>query len=149
MLYRLAAIMLTALLMARVALACVAAIGERPALLTARPAATGTPSPVAPLPLTLFDVTGRDWLYDTEWLAPDDRRIVDAPRSRLPLTLTGIVLSSHPRRSLAIVAQGAQQFSLQEQDALPSGGATVVRIFADRVIIAHQGRYESLIMEPG
>lgn len=70
----------------------------------------------------------------------------DAPLSALKLQVTGIVASQDPARSIAIIAKDSRQFSQGIGDAVPGYEAKIAAIFADRVIIAYQGRYESLLL---
>ncbi|WP_413676610.1 type II secretion system protein N [Pantoea dispersa] len=79
-------------------------------------------------------------------LNADDPRLLNAPLSRLPFSVTGILNSSNPQKSLAILTAGTQQFLVSVNDTLQGSTARVVRIFADRLILAHQDRYETLLM---
>jgi general secretion pathway protein C len=75
-----------------------------------------------------------------------DSSLRDAPPSALKINLTGIVASATPARSIAIIAKDSKQFSLGVGDNTPGYDAKIAAIFADRVVISYQGRYESLLM---
>ncbi|WP_375055064.1 type II secretion system protein GspC [Zobellella sp. DQSA1] len=68
----------------------------------------------------------------------------DAPVSLLNFHVTGIVASPVAALSIAIVAQGNRQYSLGVGDTLPGHNASISAIFADRVVISYQGKYETL-----
>ncbi|MCV9879508.1 type II secretion system protein GspC [Brenneria izbisi] len=68
----------------------------------------------------------------------------DIPLSTLGISLTGILASEDDGRSIAIIAKDSQQYSRGEGDAVPGYEAKIVTIFADRVVLQYQGRYEAL-----
>ncbi|MFC3396281.1 type II secretion system protein GspC [Brenneria rubrifaciens] len=68
----------------------------------------------------------------------------DIPLSTLDITLTGILASEDDKRSIAIIAKDSQQYSRSVGDAIPGYEAKIVTIFADRVVLQYQGRYEAL-----
>lgn len=73
----------------------------------------------------------------------------DAPETQLDLHLQGTLAAQDPKSGLAIIAddRGNESF-YGVGDDLP-GGATLYEIHAERVILARQGRYESLkLREP-
>ncbi|PVZ84755.1 type II secretion system protein GspC [Serratia sp. S1B] len=70
----------------------------------------------------------------------------NAPPSSLKINLTGIVASANAERSIAIIAKDNKQFSLAVGDLVPGYDARIASIFADRVVISYQGRYESLLL---
>nr|WP_113865029.1 type II secretion system protein GspC [Brenneria salicis]NMN90997.1 type II secretion system protein C (GspC) [Brenneria salicis ATCC 15712 = DSM 30166]RBP66491.1 type II secretion system protein C (GspC) [Brenneria salicis ATCC 15712 = DSM 30166]RLM32056.1 type II secretion system protein GspC [Brenneria salicis ATCC 15712 = DSM 30166] len=68
----------------------------------------------------------------------------DIPLSTLDISLTGILASEDGGQSIAIIAKDSQQYSCGEGDAVPGYEAKIVTIFADRVVLQYQGRYEAL-----
>ncbi|ALX95867.1 hypothetical protein AV650_21010 [Serratia fonticola] len=75
-----------------------------------------------------------------------DQALRNAPPSSLKLNLTGIVASPSPERSIAIIAKDSKQFSLGVGEKVPGYDARIASIFADRIVIAYQGNYESLLL---
>ncbi|MEN5016771.1 type II secretion system protein N [Erwinia sp. Eh17-17] len=93
------------------------------------------------------------WFTAPEQLsAPEDGEPVDAvllqaPPSTLPFVISGLLSNSQPSLSMAVLQAGSQQVIVTKGNTLPSTDAVVVRIFPDRVVIRHQGRYESLFIK--
>ncbi len=68
----------------------------------------------------------------------------EAPDTQLRLTLKGVLAARESRNAKAIIADaGGQEDTYGIDDALP-GGATLKEIHADRVILMHNGRFETL-----
>ena len=67
----------------------------------------------------------------------------DAPETALNLELRGIVSSADPESGFAIIVAGGRQAAYDVGDEVP-GGAEVRGIYADRVVLLHNGRYETL-----
>jgi general secretion pathway protein C len=69
---------------------------------------------------------------------------VDAPETRLKLTLSGVLASDDPESARAIVGDPrGKEESYAVGDPLP-GGATLSEIFPDRIILERGGRFETL-----
>lgn len=69
---------------------------------------------------------------------------IDAPETRLSLTLRGVVATDNTELARAIIAeQNRDERSYRIGDNLP-GGAELMEIHADRVILRRAGRYETL-----
>ncbi|MGD2074131.1 MAG: type II secretion system protein GspC [Gammaproteobacteria bacterium] len=69
---------------------------------------------------------------------------VDAPETRLKLTLSGVFASDEPGKARAIVGDPrGQEDSYAVGDPLP-GGATLSEIYPDRIILERSGRFETL-----
>jgi|GEM_PF-2255416 len=79
-------------------------------------------------------------------IAADDARLFEAPASQLPYQVAGILSSSAPEKASAIIISGKSQSMVSVGETLAGSQAEIIRVFADRVIIAHQGVYESLRM---
>jgi len=74
-----------------------------------------------------------------------DNIIRHAPPSSLKLRLAGVVVSSDPKNSMAIIAKDSKQLTLFVGDSLPGYSAKIMSILSDRIVISYQGRYESLL----
>ncbi|WP_067515270.1 type II secretion system protein GspC [Endozoicomonas ascidiicola] len=72
----------------------------------------------------------------------------DIPVSRIAARITGLVFSSNPEGSLAIIRSGSSDLTYRKGDTLKGTQATVDAIYSDRVIIQNGVRYESLLMYP-
>lgn len=83
---------------------------------------------------------------EDERMSSDDERLFNAPASTLPVQITGIISSSLPQRSLLIIQSNGGQLSLSPGERLPASNAELIRIFPDRAIIYHNGKYASLKM---
>jgi general secretion pathway protein C len=84
----------------------------------------------------LFGEAGKDAVQQA---AP-----IDAPETRLNLTLHGVIAADIPENARAIIAeQNRNERSYRIGDNLP-GGAELSEVHADRVILRRAGRYETL-----
>lgn len=72
---------------------------------------------------------------------------VDAPPTRLNLTLVGVVASTDQQRSLAVVANRGQQNTYGINEEIEGTQAVLKAVFSDRVIIDNSGRDETLMLE--
>ena len=70
------------------------------------------------------------------------------PRSRLSARITGIVASSIPERSLAIINYRSADKTYRIGDPLAGANAEVVDIYPDRVIVRNNGQHEALLLYP-
>ncbi|PJR48967.1 type II secretion system protein GspC [Klebsiella sp. H-Nf2] len=79
--------------------------------------------------------------------APTDAtHLNQVPVSSLKLRLTGLLASSNPARSIAIIEKGNQQVSLSSGDTVPGYDARIVAILPDRIIVNYQGRKEAILL---
>lgn len=79
--------------------------------------------------------------------ATQQREIINAPETRLNLELTGIVADTADRRSRALVKNAEnKQESYAIGDTI-SNGVKLHAIYATRVILDRNGRYETLTLE--
>ena len=71
--------------------------------------------------------------------------LADTPETQLKLTLKGVMAASDPARGQAVIADASrrEEAVYRVGDAVP-GGATLAQIFADRVVLSRQGRFELL-----
>ena len=121
----------------------------------------GKPSPVAqrnePAPLpppaqTYATLQALEWFATQASSAAtpagdEDQQIVHAVQSSLPFRLSGLLSNSDARLSMAVFQHGNQQRVVSIAEQLPGTQASVVRIFPDRVVIRHNGRYEAFYIK--
>ncbi len=72
---------------------------------------------------------------------------VDAPQTRLNLTLVGVVASNDDAFSLAVIANRGQQATYGLNEQIEGTRVTLKAVFADRVIIDNAGRDETLMLD--
>ena len=70
------------------------------------------------------------------------------PVSRLAVKITGLVASTIPENSLAIIRSGSTDSTYRPGDTLKGTQARIESIYPDRVIIRNGVRFESLLMYP-
>jgi len=80
-------------------------------------------------------------------VAPVTKTVTSAPKTNLNLQLAGVVASSDPSRSLAIIANRGNQETYVIDDSVSGTQARVHQIFADRVILDNSGRFETLYLD--
>lgn len=78
---------------------------------------------------------------------PVKQVITDAPKTNLSLQLTGVVASTHEQNGLAVIASSGSQETYSVGDKINRTSAILKEVFADRVIIANAGRYETLMLD--
>lgn len=71
----------------------------------------------------------------------------DAPKTQLNAQLNGVLASSDPAKSIAIIAHNGLQNSYGIGDYIDGTQARIRQVFADRVIIARDGRDETLMLD--
>ncbi|UXI01185.1 type II secretion system protein GspC [Photobacterium sp. TY1-4] len=71
----------------------------------------------------------------------------DAPETRLSLTLVGVVASTKPGTSLAVIANRGRQNTYGLNEAIEGTRATLQAVYVDRVIIRNSGRDETLMLD--
>ena len=76
--------------------------------------------------------------------APSEQDAANAPRTSMPLVLTGIIAADDPRDGLAIVGQNAATAKVYAVGDNVPGGAKLHSVYADRVVIDRGGHLESL-----
>ena len=73
--------------------------------------------------------------------------VQDAPQTRLKLTLSGVVASSEPASSAAIIEYQGNQETYGIGDKITGTRASLSQVYADRVIIKLSGRLETLMLD--
>lgn len=92
--------------------------------------------------LNLFGVTGEMPVVVSPPLAEIE---IKATKTRLDLTLQGIVYASQEREAVAMIVHQGRQEQYRIGDKLPVGGRVELsRVYLDHVILDNSGRYESL-----
>lgn len=92
----------------------------------------------------LASVAGLDLFGRAEQQTAEEPRAVDAPQTRLNLTLRGVVAAGEgPSARAIIAAPGQPEEHYRIGDNLP-GGAVLDQVLADRVILRRGGRLEAL-----
>ncbi|WP_390903524.1 type II secretion system protein GspC [Vibrio paucivorans] len=73
--------------------------------------------------------------------------VQDAPKTRLNLTLVGVVASSNASRGLAVIANRGSQATYGINEQIEGSRASLKAVLADRVIIDNAGRDETLMLD--
>lgn len=84
--------------------------------------------------------------YQREVVA-EKQEVKDAPKTRLNLILVGVVSSSDPTKSLAVVSNRGAQETVGVDEMITGTRAKVVSVLPDRIIIENAGRDETLMLE--
>lgn len=71
----------------------------------------------------------------------------DAPKTQLNAQLNGVLASSDPAKSIAIIAHNGLQNSYGIGDLIDGTQAKIRQVFPDRVIIERDGRDETLMLD--
>ncbi|MGI2260933.1 type II secretion system protein GspC [Shewanella sp. GXUN23E] len=73
--------------------------------------------------------------------------ITDAPKTTLSIQLTGVVASTAERNGLAVIESRGSQDTYSLGDKISGTSASLKEVYADRVIITNNGRYETLMLD--
>lgn len=74
-------------------------------------------------------------------------QVTEAPETSLNVILTGVVASSNSERSSAIIESQGKQQTYGIGDKIRSTSAVLAEIHADRIILRHRGRLETLMLD--
>lgn len=101
--------------------------------------------------IDLSDVHNAHWFgrYQAD-AAPVVRQqpvVTDAPKTKLNLTLVGVVASSNGNKSLAVIANRGQQATYGLDEVIEGTRAKLKAVLVDRVIIENAGRDETLMLD--
>lgn len=107
---------------------------------TEEQALAGLYGSVAPPPVT--DTDKRFYIHEP---IDDDALLLAAPRAQLAASLVGVLISSKPENTLAIIESAGKQVSYVPGDRI-AGKFTILRILPDRVVINQNGFYAALIL---
>ncbi len=75
------------------------------------------------------------------------QKVVDAPKTRLNLTLVGVVASNDASKNLAVIANRGSQATYGINEIIDGTRAKLKAVLPDRVIIDNSGRDETLMLE--
>ena len=78
---------------------------------------------------------------------PVAEMITDAPKTSLSIQLTGVVASTAERNGLAVIESRGSQETYSLGDKIKGTSASLKEVYADRVIITNNGRYETLMLD--
>ncbi|WP_299009353.1 type II secretion system protein GspC [uncultured Shewanella sp.] len=74
-------------------------------------------------------------------------QITDAPKTSLSIQLTGVVASTKEQQGLAVIASSGGQETYSLGDKIKGTSASLKEVYADRIIITNNGRYETLMLD--
>lgn len=72
------------------------------------------------------------------------QKVIDAPETRLRLSLKGVFASSNPKQALAIIAASKGEDKTYHIGDKVSGGALLHAVYDDRIILKRNGKLETL-----
>lgn len=75
------------------------------------------------------------------------QEVVDAPKTSLNVTLVGVVASDNKNLSAAIIQSSGTQETYGVGDMITGTRAKLENVLADRVLIKHSGRIETLMLD--
>lgn len=79
---------------------------------------------------------------------PTKQKVVEAPKTKLNLSLTGVITSPDPNQSRAMIeVQRGQTSVVLVGNEIGSTGAKLDAVFADHILIQHRGALEKLVIE--
>lgn len=81
-----------------------------------------------------------------ETIAAPVSAVIDAPETRLSLTLKGIIALSAGTDGRALIAEGSAAEKIYQVGDSLSGGAILHEVLADKVILKRGGRFETLTL---
>ncbi|WP_428809640.1 type II secretion system protein GspC [Vibrio lamellibrachiae] len=85
-------------------------------------------------------------VYQQESKPVEKPVVQDAPKTKLNLTLVGVVASSDESKSLAVIANRGSQSTYGIREQIEGTRAQLKAVFSDRVIIDNSGRDETLML---
>lgn len=85
--------------------------------------------------------------HQTDAPVVEQPKVQDAPKSRLNVVLVGVVTSSNPAKSLAVIANRGQQVTYGIDEVIEGTRAKLIQVQSDRVIIDNSGRNETVMLD--
>ena len=92
----------------------------------------------------LFEVGAYHLFGDAKKTVVPQQKVIDAPETRLRLTLKGIFASTNISEALAIISSSKGQDKTYRIGQKVTGGATLHAVYTDRVILKRNGKLETL-----
>lgn len=80
-------------------------------------------------------------------IKPTQPKLEDAPKSRLNVVVVGVVTSTNPQKSLAVIAKAGKQATYGIDEVIEGTRAKLVQVQSDRVIVDNAGRNETVMLE--
>ncbi len=112
------------------------------------PVVAPTPSTSSPPPVSGLDAVAALHLFGQSEAptAVPAQSVIDAPETRLSLTLKGIVAVSDGGHGRALIAEGSAAEKVYKVGDALSGGAVLHEVLADKVILKRGSRFETLTL---
>lgn len=92
----------------------------------------------------LQDVSAFHLFGDAKKQPVVQQKVIDAPETRLRLSLKGVFASSNPKQALAIIAASKGEDKTYHIGDKVSGGALLHAVYDDRIILKRNGKLETL-----
>lgn len=98
-----------------------------------------------------IDFSGYQWFgqaaTNTKAEAVKPQAVTQAPKTKLNLTLSGLVASSDIKKSMAIIEYQGKQATYAINDKITGTRAVIHQIHPDRLILKNSGKYETLMLD--
>lgn len=92
----------------------------------------------------LQDVSAFHLFGDAKKQPVVQQKVIDAPETRLKLSLKGVFASSNPKQAMAIIAASKGEDKTYHIGDKVSGGALLHAVYDDRIILKRNGKLETL-----
>jgi len=110
------------------------------------PAAEPPAAAAAPQHLDVAAVTNSHLFGAAPAAAPVQANDANAPKSSMPLVLTGIIAANDPKAGLAILGESSSAAKVYAVGDNVPGGARVHAVYEDRVLLERGGSLEALVL---
>lgn len=78
---------------------------------------------------------------------PVSDKVTDAPKTSLSILLRGVVASTEDQHGLAVIESNGSQNTYGLGEKIKGTSAELKEVYADRIIITNNGRYETLMLD--
>ncbi len=85
--------------------------------------------------------------YQEQQKVVEKPKVQDAPKSQLNVVLVGVVTSTNPNKSLAVIANRGKQETYGIGEVIEGTRAKLYQVQQDRVIVDNSGRNETVMLE--
>lgn len=85
--------------------------------------------------------------YQEQQKVVEKTKVQDAPKSQLNVVLVGVVTSTNPNKSLAVIANRGKQETYGIGEVIEGTRAKLYQVQQDRVIVDNSGRNETVMLE--
>ncbi len=85
--------------------------------------------------------------YQEQRVVLEKPKVQDAPKSQLNVVLVGVVTSTNPNKSLAVIANRGKQATYGIGEVIEGTRAKLYQVQQDRVIVDNSGRNETVMLE--